>query len=106
MGLTTLDERRHRADMALMHSVIHGHTEIEVEDWFSMVATGPKATRAATGSTECDPQTWSPRPEFRKNFFTVRSTSSWNNVPREIKRTPSAEGFKSGFAKYREQNNN
>ena len=31
LGLTSLEERRHRADTALMHSVMHGRTDICVD---------------------------------------------------------------------------
>ena len=34
LGLTSLEERRHRADKALVHSVMHGHSDINVDDWF------------------------------------------------------------------------
>ena len=32
LGLVTLEERRHRADMALVLSIMHGRTNIEVEE--------------------------------------------------------------------------
>ena len=31
LGLTTLEERRHRADMALMNSIVSGRTDMERE---------------------------------------------------------------------------
>ena len=104
LGLTTLEERRHRADMALVHSVMHGRTDIEVEEWFQRADAGPRATRMATGAHNV--QQKHGRLEIRKHFFTVRTTSSWNNVPSEVKLTKSANGFKVAYAKHREQNNN
>ena len=52
LGLTSLEERRHRADMALVHSVMHGKTEIDVDEWFTKAATGNRATRTATGRAQ------------------------------------------------------
>ena len=61
---------------------MHGHTEIEVEDWFRKAAGGPRVTRAATEALNVIPKYG--RLEIRKNFFTVRATNSWNNIPSEI----------------------
>ena len=103
LGLTSLEERRHRADMALVHSVMHGRTDISTEDWFERADTGIRATRTATGALNVRPKHG--RLEIRKHFFTVRATSCWNNVPSELKQTQSATGFKMAYAKHREMNN-
>ena len=103
LGLTSLEERRHRADMALMHSVMHGRTDICVDEWFTRADTRARATRAATGALNVVPRHG--RLEIRKNFFTVRATSNWNSVPSEVKQVESANGFKMAYAKHREQNN-
>ena len=87
MGLTSLEERRHRADMALVHSVMLGRTDISTEDWFQRADTGIRATRTATVQPKHG------RLEIRKHFFTVRATSCCNNVPSELKQTHSATGF-------------
>ena len=58
LGLTSLEERRHRADMALVHSVMHGRTDISTEDWFERADTGIRATRTKDGhrGPECAAQ--------------------------------------------------
>ena len=104
LGLTSLEERRHRADMALVHSVMHGRTDIGVEEWFLRADAGPRATRATAGALNVQQKYG--RLEIRKHFFTVRSTSSWNNVPCDVKLTNIANGFKVAYAKHREQKNN
>ena len=88
--------------MALVHSVMHGCTDIGVEEWFQRADAGPRATRATTGALNV--QQKHGRLEIRKHFFTVRSTSSWNNVPCDVKL--SANGFKVAYAKHREHNIN
>ena len=104
LGLTSLEERRHRANMALVHSVMHGRTDISVEDWFQRADTGARATRAATGALNERPKHG--RLETRKHFFTVRATSCWKIIPSEVKQTHSVTGFKMAYAKHREMNNN
>ena len=47
LSLTTLEERRHRADMALMNSIVSGRTDMEREEWFEMASDGPRHTRNA-----------------------------------------------------------
>ena len=103
LGLTSLEERRHRADMALVHSIMHGRTDIRVDDWFTRADTRARATRAATGALNVVAKHG--RLEIRKNVFTVRATSNWNSVPCEVKQVESANGFKMAYAKLREQNN-
>ena len=104
LGLTSLEERRHRADMALVHSVMHGKTEIDVDEWFTKAATGNRATRTATGALNVRQKHG--RLDTRKYFFMVRSTANWNSVPSEIKQAKSASSFKVAYAKYREQSIN
>ena len=54
-------------------------------EWFQRAGAGPRATRATTGALNV--QQKHGRLEIRKHFFTVRSTSSWNNVPCDVKLT-------------------
>ena len=100
LGLVTLEERRHRADMALVHSMMHGRTNIEVEEWYTKAATGARATRNATGALNVVPKFG--RLEIRKHFFTVRTTTAWNNVPGEVKEVNSATSFKTAYEMHRE----
>ena len=41
------------------------------------------------------------RLELRKNFFTVRVTEPWNNIPSQVKQVRTKSGFKSAYAKCR-----
>ena len=73
LGLTTLEERRHRADMALVHSTFIDGTDIEGEEWFEPASEGTRSTR--------DPlnvKRGHGRLEIRKNFLTVGATEPWN----------------------------
>ena len=88
LGLVSLEERRHRADMALVHSMMHGKTDIEVEEWYTRAATGARATRNATGAMNVVPKFG--RLEKRNHFLIVRTTTAWNSVPGEVKKVNSA----------------
>jgi hypothetical protein len=34
LGLTTLSERRHQADMLMMYKLMHGHGQLDEKGWF------------------------------------------------------------------------
>ena len=99
LGLTSLEERRHRADMALVHSVMHGHSDVNVDDWFQKADISARATRVTTGALNVRPRYG--RLEVRKHSFTVRVTTNWNSVPRELKQKTSTNSFKMAYAEHR-----
>ena len=82
--------------MALVHSVMHGHTDICVDEWFTRAGTRARATKVATGALNVVPKHG--RLEIQKHFFTVRATSNWNSVPSEVNQTESANEFKMAYA--------
>jgi ribonucleases P/MRP protein subunit RPP40 len=74
LGLTTLEERRHRADMLQMFKIMNGAGGLEITDWF-----GPPT--AARTRQHADPLNVRPnhgRLEIRQNFFSVRAGARWN----------------------------
>ena len=98
IGLTTLEERRHQADMLQVYKILHGHDKANI---FEMAATaaGDRLMRAAA-----DP--WNvkvpfARLEIRKNFFAVRAAKHWNKIPAEIKAATSKESFKQQYKQLR-----
>ena len=99
LGLMTLEERRHRADMALVHSTFIGRTDIEGEEWFEPASEGARNTRST--SDPLNVKRRHGRLELRKNFFTVRVTEPWNNIPSQVKQVRTKSGFKSAYAKCR-----
>jgi hypothetical protein len=34
LGLPTLEERRHQADMCMVHKILHGKGELKADTWF------------------------------------------------------------------------
>ncbi len=48
LGLPTLEERRHHADMCMVHKILHGKGELKADTWFEMAGHGVRATRAGS----------------------------------------------------------
>ena len=47
LGLTTLEERRHQADMAMVYKVLMGKEQVDPAEWFSGPAEHPQQARKA-----------------------------------------------------------
>jgi hypothetical protein len=99
LGLTTLEERRHQADMLLMYKLQKGDGQLGEAGWFA-----PPLPAAARMRRHADPLNVQPnqgRLELRRNAFSVRAGALWNAVPADIKRACTAENFKRQYAAHR-----
>jgi hypothetical protein len=99
--MTTLEERRHQADMLHMYKLCSRKLGQDRADWFR-----PPTEAAARTQHYADPLNMRPnhgRLEIRCNFFTVRAGEPWNMVPGSIKRAGTAAGFKKAYAKFRDK---
>jgi hypothetical protein len=100
LNLTTLEERRHRADMLQMYKIVHAGDSLDKATWFR------PHTEAARTRLRADPLNVRPnhgRLEIRRNFFSVRAGDCWNAVPAHIKRARTAVNFKNAYAKFRNE---
>jgi hypothetical protein len=91
IGLDTLAERRHIADMVTMHKMAHGVGDFALHELFDNMP-GRQITRAGA-----DPLNVRPRDahlELRRNFFSYRAALDWNNIPANIKCLPVTGSFK------------
>ena len=98
--MTTLEERRHQADMVLVYKVLTGKDQVDPAEWFTMAAEAARATR-----TTADPlnvRVKHGRLEVRRNFFSVRASGQWNDIPGHIKDQKTVDGFKAAYKKYRQ----
>ena len=100
LDMCTLEERRHRADMAMVYKILTGKMDIDAREFFEMAATSGRATRVAADPLNVTVKHG--RLDIRRNFFSVRVTELWNNVPSEIKQLRSLDGFKKAYAKHRQ----
>lgn len=98
LGLLTLEERRHQADMLMVHKIMHRIGGLEPETWFDMAAD-QRSTRS-----NADPLSLKKRYgrlETRNNFFSVRVVDPWNKIPMEMKSLAKSESFKKQYRKLR-----
>jgi ribonucleases P/MRP protein subunit RPP40 len=98
LGLTTLEERRHQADMAMVHKILHGQGGLNPETWFER-ADNARNTRSAADPFNIKKKNG--RLEVRRNFFAIRVIEQWNAIPAEMKKLNSAAKFRAQYKKLR-----
>jgi hypothetical protein len=99
LGLTTLEERRHQADMLQVFKIMTGKDNVDSSCWFRRANEGAVRTRQAAGLMNLvKPRV---RLEVRENFFSVRTVEDWNKVPEDIKMARSAGHFKRLYTQHR-----
>ena len=99
LGLMTLEERRHQADMAMVYKVLTGKEQVDPAECFSMAGETSRVTRATEDPLNI--RVKHRRLEVRRNFFTVRVTEQRNQVPTEIKNKRTVDAFKNAYAHHR-----
>ena len=101
LGLQSLKERRHQADMHMMNKIMHGTGGLKSETWFEMASGNARATRASADLLNVKEKHG--RLELRSNFFSVRVTKQWNTIPTNIKQLGPAWRFKKAYRLFREK---
>ena len=97
--MTTLEERRHQADMQYVYKVLTGLEEVDKCQWFSMASEAARTTRVM--DHRLNVRVRHGRLDVRRNFFSVRVTGHWNRIPGHIKDLKTVAGFKNAYAKHR-----
>jgi hypothetical protein len=95
LGLETLEERRHQADMAMVHKIMHGKGQLDHTCWFEKAVDGQRATR-----NSADPLNLRlnhGRLELRRNYFSVRVVDPWNKIPANLKSEPKTDIFRAKY---------
>ena len=107
-GLTTLKDRRERGDAIEVFKTLKRMNNINAERWFKVVGEDARPLRSNTLVDEgaevrkenvleierCSL-------EIGKNFFVVRAAKVWNEVPEEVKKATSLNGFKNAYDAWR-----
>ena len=109
IGLTTLTERRERGDVIETFKTINGFNKVDRSEWFNFRnAENTRATRSTVSVSEdgeCDRSDvlymGTVRLDTRKQFFTVRAISMWNNIPDEVKSKKSVNSFKNAYDEWK-----
>ena len=109
IGLTTLTERRERGDIIESFKTINGFNKVDRSEWFNFRNVGnTRATRSIGPVSEDGERDRSDvlymgtvRLDTRKQFFTVRAISMWNNIPYEVKSKKSVNSFKNAYDEWK-----
>ena len=101
LGICTLEERRHRADMAMVHRILSEEDTLAAE-LFEMASAAGRRTRVAADPLNTGMVVKHGRLDIRKNFFSIRVTELWNSVPAEIKQSRTPAIFRKAYAQYRQ----
>ena len=101
LGLHTLEERRHQADMCMVHRVVHRDAGLEPATWFEGAGASGRATRVA--SDPLNLRVTAGRLEIIRNFFSVRVPDDWNKVLPNIKRLEKNSAFKKAYSGHRKK---
>ena len=99
LGLQSLEERRHQADMCMMHKIMHGIGGLNHETWFEKASDSARVTRVAADNLNVKVKNG--RLDLRRNFFSVRASSQWNAVPSNIKTMMPVHLFKKAYKQHR-----
>ncbi len=91
----TPSERRHQADMAMVHKILHGRGGLDYTTWFERAENRPRATRSTTDPYNLKVRL--SRQDQRRNFFSIRIIEEWNRIPAEVKRMDKSETFRATY---------
>ena len=111
-GLTTLEKRRERGDVIEAFKTIKGFNNVEKEKWFTFESEDARPTRSNTVITEEGEKRRqfvmkgeTARLETRKNFYSVRISKEWNEIPDWVKEKQSVNAFKNAYDKWASHQN-
>jgi ribonuclease P/MRP protein subunit RPP40 len=99
LGLPTLEERRHQADMIQTFKIVRGIDRVDYTTWFQLASETGRATTSADDTLNLRPKTT--RLEVRRHFFSNRVVEGWNQIPSEIKNARNVSCFKKAYKKHR-----
>jgi hypothetical protein len=97
LGLPTLEERRHQADMIQTFKIVRGINRVDYNTWFQLAPETGRATRSADDPLNLRPNT--SRLEVRRHFFFNRVVEGWNQMTSEIKNARNVSCFKKAYKK-------
>ena len=106
-GLTTLENRRERGDALEAFKTINGFNHVDKNKWFKFESEEARPTRSNTTITAEGAKRRpdvirgeSARLEVRKNFYNVRISKKWNDIPDEVKTQKSVNAFKNAYDRW------
>ena len=94
-GLTSLHDRRIRADHIQVWKILNRLDDVPEDTWFTRYREEDRRTRNRTDQTSL--RIPNHNREVRRNFFSIRAASAWNQLPTEVRNQPSLTQFKSSL---------
>jgi len=99
LGLPTLEERRHQADMCMVHKILQAKGGLCRETWFEMADSGARVTRSTADPLNLKVK--HSRRDIRKHFFSQRVIESWNKIPNKVRGITKCQDFQKAYRKLR-----
>ena len=98
LGLRTLEDRRLRGDLIEAYKILTGKSDVQYQTWFQLAKdeVGTVGTRAKTGHLNLS-QPPKASSDVRKNFFSHRVVSHWNQLPDHVKLVQKTNDFKNAY---------
>ena len=104
LGLTTLEERRHQADMTQVYKILMEKDMGKSDTWFLSVNNVERNTRSTADPLNLRIQP--DRLEVRGHFFSNRVVEDWNRIPSLLKSAKTVKSFKNGYGHLRANRKN
>ena len=102
LKMTTLEERRTRGDMIECYKILTGKSKVSYDTWFSLASEkdGAVNTRASKGYLNLVHPPL-PNADLRRNFFSHRVVTNWNNLPDQVKMANTTNSFKASYDSFK-----
>ena len=95
LKLYTLEDRRIRADMLAVYKIIHGYTDVKMNNLFQLKKNSKtRGHRFQLVVPRCS------NTDIRRNFFSQRVVVPWNVLPDAVINSLTPEQFKGNYDKY------
>ena len=97
--ILSLEQRRTRADMIQTWKILNGVERVDERTWFTRHQNARERTTRATASP-LNLLEQPSRTETRRNFFSNRVVSVWNDIPLEVREAEKLYQFKAKYDEY------
>ena len=98
LKITSLNDRRIRADMIQTFKILNGIDSVDKDQWFTTVSSTNRTINTRLGD---DPlnlvRTRVSKLDIRQNFFSQRVINEWNGLPTELKTCQTVSSFKTKY---------
>ena len=95
-NLTSLTARRQRGDLLEVWKILNGKDDLDAKKMFRFAASGAvRDTRMTTNPLNLEHRKF--RLDVRKQFFSVRTTKTWNALPDNVRQAPSLDVLKQRY---------